>query len=671
MTFGREWVLWLVPAAFLLPAAVRLLFRPPRAEIRFGAMVVLREALADVRARRRYRPALALLLRCLGAAAAAFAFSSPVLDRSPLPLGRAAAGAPSDVVLLLDRSYSMRAAYAGSDRFSLAAETAASVLGELGPEDRAALILFDRETDSSPSWGRDPGELVRRAMSASPGWETTSYRPALEAAFALLSDGKRPGAKKSVLLLSDGAADGLAGMEDGLGSLKGYDPAFRVAGLSFPGQPDNSWAVSVRRSGTGRALEAVAAWNDAADSPPGRLRLCGPGGILLPGPALRRTGAASASAVFGADTARGCVAAGPDSLPGDDRAYYAFPDGGPSAGIVVLHPGPEEPSPGTAAYFIKKLFSSGPLPYSADFRHYGAVDAAVKSGAGTLVLAGLPPASPGTAAALERWFSAGGTLVAFVSSSRPQSEELRAYFGLVTAGPEKGDLSGSGWKEGSLPGFSPSVYDTSRVSASSVYRFSPGDHETLLEFSGASGRKVPALIAVKRGPGRAYIWTASLDLDWCDLAVKPVFPAFFSSLLELAAAGGSGPAGWGSVVGRPGEVMARTSAEGHGAELVKPSGETETLRSRRGSIGVPPQAEPGLYRWRAGKETGFYAVNLDHSTRESELKPAPSPPWTAIPAVSAPSAAGSFLGGVQAWPLFLILAALLLVAEAALQRRRR
>lgn len=672
MTFGREWVLWLVPAAFLLPAAVRLLVRPPRPEVRFGAMAVLREALADIRARRRYRPALALLLRCLGAASAAFAFSSPVMRASPLPLGRAAAGAPSDVVFLLDRSYSMRAAYAGSDRFSLAAETAASALRELGPEDRAALILFDRETPDSPAWSRDPEELARRAQASSPGWETTDYRPALEAAFALLSDGERPGARKAAVLLSDGSADGLAGMKDGLGSLKDYDPSFRVAGLDFSGGKANSWALPVRRPGPGRALEAAVAWNRAASaSPPSRLSVCGPGGGLLPGPPLRRTGSASASAVFAADPARGCAAAGPDALPADDRAYYAFPDGPASPGVLVLHPGPEDPEPGGAAYFIKELFSSGAVPYSAEFRHYGAAYPAPAQGAGPLVLAGLPAFSPETASALDRWLDAGGTVIAFVASSRPQSAELKGYFGLVSAGPEEGPFSAHGWGEGVLPGFSPSAYDISRVSASALYRPAPGGYETLLEFRGPDGRKAPALVGVRRGAGRVYIWTASLDLAWCDLAVKPAFPSFFSSLLGLSAAGGSGPSGWGSVVGRPGDVKPRTPAADYGAELIKPSGATETLRSRRGIIGIPAQAEPGLYRWRAGGEKGYYAVNLDHSTRESALEPESSPPWTRIPAASALDSLGSFVGGVQAWPLFLLLAALLLSAEAALQRRRR
>ncbi|KAF0154128.1 MAG: hypothetical protein FD189_2078, partial [Elusimicrobia bacterium] len=420
----------------------------------------------------------------------------------------------------------------------------------------------------------------------------------------------------------------------------------------------------------------------ASAAPPARLLLCGPGGALLPGPPLRRTGRGSASAVFTADLARGCAAAGPDALKADDRAYYAFPDGGSSAGVTVLHPGPEEPPPGSAAYFIKKLFSSGALPYAAEFRHYGAaVSAPASAGdtmphgvpvqfAGTLVLAGLPPFSPEAAAALERRFAAGGTVVAFVSSSRPQAAELRSYFGLVSAGPEEGRFSGSGWGEGVIPGLSPSAYDTARVSASALYPLADGGHETLLEFRGPGGRKAPALVGVKRGDGRAYVWTASLDLDWCDLAVKPVFPAFFSSLLELAAAGGSGPGGWGSVVGRPGEVRPRTPAADYGAELIKPSGAAETLRSRQGIIAVPAQAEPGLYRWRAGTETGFYAVNLDHSTRESALEPAASPPWAKIPAASAPENLSSFLGGVQAWSLFMILAALLLSAEAALQGRR-
>lgn len=669
MTFGREWVLWLVPAALLLPAAVRLLVRPPRREVRFGAMAVLREALADIRAGRRYRPALALLLRCLGAGSAAFAFAAPVFEGSLLPLGRAAPGAPSDAVFLLDRSYSMRAASTGSDRFSLAAEAAASALRSLGPEDRAALVFFDREPGDRPSWGRDKEELARRALSAAPGWESTAYRPALEAAFALLSDGERPEAKKSVVLLSDGSADGLSGMKDGLASLEGYDPSFRVAGLDFPGRPANSWALPPRRSGSAGSLEAFVGWNaSAAASPPGRLRLCGPGGATLPGPPLRRTGTAHASAVFAADPARGCAAAGPDALEADDRAYYAFPAGPRSPGVIVLHPGPEDPPPGTSAYFIRRLFSSGALAGPAEFRHYGEAYPAPGPAGATLVLAGLPPFSRETAAALERWFAAGGAVVAFVSSSRPQAAELKAYFGLVSQGPSEGSFRASGWREGALPGLSPSAYDIARVSASALYPLAPGGYETLLEFAGPGGSRLPALAAVGRGAGRAYVWTASLDLDWCDLAVKPVFPDFFSALMDSAS--GAGTAAWGSVVGRPGEIRLRSAADGRGAELVKPSGAVETLRSRGGVIEVPPQREPGLYRWRAGKESGYYAVNLDHSSRESLLEPAAAVPWTRLPASSAAEAVAAFLGGVQAWPLFLLLAALLLSAEAALQRRR-
>ncbi len=240
MTFGREWVLWLAPAAFLLPAAVRLLLKPTRREVRFGSMALLREALAEAGARRRYRPALALMLRCFGAACAALAFASPVLDVRFLPLARSAAGTPSDIVFLLDRSYSMRAAYAGSDRFALAAEAAASALRGIGPGDRAALIFFDNKTDGEPAWSGDPRELARRALAASPGWETTDYRPALEAAFSLLSVSGRPGARKSVVLLSDGSADGLASLRGGLSSVAGYDPDFRLAGLDFPGRPANS-----------------------------------------------------------------------------------------------------------------------------------------------------------------------------------------------------------------------------------------------------------------------------------------------------------------------------------------------------------------------------------------------------------------------------------------------
>jgi len=670
VTFGREWALWLVPAAFLLPLLPRLLLRPPRPEVRFGAMLLLREALAGAGAARRARPVLALLLRCLGAASAAFAFSDPVLDGSSLPFLPAAGRAPSDVVILLDKSYSMRTAFAGGDRFSLAAETAAAALRSLGPGDRAALILFDDEVRGGAEWGAGPEELARLALSARPGWGVTDYRPALEAAFALLSDGSRPEARKKALVLGDGAADGFARMRDGPSALAGYSPSFALAGLDFPEAPANYWAAGVKRAGPGRAPEATVSWNDAArSSPPSHVSLCAPGGTTLPGPRLRRLGEASASAVLSAEPPRGCAAAGPDALSADDRRYYAFGGAASGAGALVLHPGPESPPPGGAAYFLRKYFSSRPSSRGTVFRDHGSL-AAAGEGRGPLVLAGLPPFSPAGAAALGRRLSEGGAVIAFVSSSLPQAGELKSYFGLSASGPERGEFRAADWPADALPGFLPSAYESGRVSASSLYRLAPGPYETLLEFAGPGGEKVPALVRVRVGAGLAYVWTAGLDLAWCDLAVKPLFPGFFSALLEAAADDGYGPSGAGAAVGAAGAIRYPRPPPAGGAELRGPSGAVERLRYRAGAFEVPPQDEPGLYSWRAGGESGFYAVNLDHSTGESRLLRAAEAPWTRLPAASAAEAALLFITGVGVRPVFLLLAALLLSAEVLLLGRR-
>ena len=74
--------------------------------------------------------------------------------------------------MLLDRSYSM--GYSG--RWPRAVEAARRALGELGPQDRAALVLFDRAPQSSGEPTTDRARLLAELDAARPGLRRDALR---------------------------------------------------------------------------------------------------------------------------------------------------------------------------------------------------------------------------------------------------------------------------------------------------------------------------------------------------------------------------------------------------------------------------------------------------------------------------------------------------------------
>jgi hypothetical protein len=128
----------------------------------------------------------------------------------------------------------------------------------------------------------------------------------------------------------------------------------------------------------------------------------------------------------------------------------------------------------------------------------------------------------------------------------------------------------------------------------------------------------PALVERRVGSGRVLMWGSSLDLDWNDLAVKPIFLPFVHQLARYLAAYRE-PEPWLTV----GEVLdpARTLA-GQPNEVrtvISPSGQRISLDPEGGD--VVELAEQGFYELRAqataGGPAATVAANVDLT--ESDL----------------------------------------------------
>ena len=144
--------------------------------------------------RRRIRDWLLLALRLAAIALIVSAFARPFLRGSDLA---AAPGGARDIVVLLDRSYSM----GYGDSWARAQRAAAQALQSATPADRISLVLFADTAEVALRSTPDPTRAIAEMNAASPGPGSTKYGPALKLAGSLLAESLLP--RKEVIIVSD------------------------------------------------------------------------------------------------------------------------------------------------------------------------------------------------------------------------------------------------------------------------------------------------------------------------------------------------------------------------------------------------------------------------------------------------------------------------------------
>src|SRR5919106_1319320 len=122
-------------AALAIPVLVHLIQRERKNVVRFPSLMFVRRIpYSSIRRRRIHNWAL-LMLRLAALALIVLAFARPFFRGATLA---AAAGGARDIVVLLDRSYSM----GHGDQWERAKRAATDAVNAMGNPDRATLILF-------------------------------------------------------------------------------------------------------------------------------------------------------------------------------------------------------------------------------------------------------------------------------------------------------------------------------------------------------------------------------------------------------------------------------------------------------------------------------------------------------------------------------------------------
>ena len=234
-------------AAVGVPIVLHLSQRARREPVRFPSLTFVRQVPFKTTERRRLRDLLLFALRIAALALLVVAFARPFLERGMAGVGAIAAA--RDVVVLVDASGSMQ--YEG--RWERALTAARDVVGDLGPDDRATLVLF---AATPRVLGPPTGDRVRLEADlagARPGDGTTRYAPALDLARDLVSDSPLP--RREVVLITDFQRSGWDGRADlKLPSETAFEPVdvggeaienLAVAGVTLQRTPDNGGRVTV------------------------------------------------------------------------------------------------------------------------------------------------------------------------------------------------------------------------------------------------------------------------------------------------------------------------------------------------------------------------------------------------------------------------------------------
>lgn len=518
-------------AGVVVPIVVHLTRRQRKNVVHFPSLMFLEKIPYQEQRRRRIQHWFLLSLRAVALALVAAAFARPFLDQSSgMALG---SGGPREIVVLLDRSYSMEI----GDQLDLARTEAQQIFGDLGPLDRASLVTFAQGADvvvrSTSDRTRLQGALDTLDVSSG----TTRYGPALKVAQTILEESTL--ALGQVYLLSDFQQNGWTGDEGirlppgtslipiEIGREEALDNLM-VTDVSLPRQivagreRVTPTARIVRRGGDASRVVNVSLDLDGQEIQTREI-------MLDPNSAQP---VQFQPFTLSQPHTTGTVRLDDDALKADNSHHFVLSPGS-SLSVLIAN--------GAGGSTDPSLYLRGALQISDDgrfdvrarrsstIRPIDLEDAAavfindvqldggsaerlrtfVHEGGGVLVALGQNggwPASaadmlPGTIGAVQDRLQGRGGTLGYLDYEHPVFE--------VFAGPRSGDFTGARFYR--ARGFTPSD------SAAVLARFDDGS---------------VALAELRVGEGRVLVWTTSLDAFWNDLALQPVYLPFVHRLAE-------------------------------------------------------------------------------------------------------------------------------------------
>jgi hypothetical protein len=604
-------------AGLAIPVILHLIQKERKNVVQFPSLMFLRRIPYQSVRRRRIRHWLLLFMRLAALALIVLAFARPFLRRTEIVAG--ASGA-REVVILLDRSYSM--GYGG--KWAQAIAAAERAINGLTPADRASIVLFSSSTEVVLRSAADRGRLLAAVAGVQPGAGATRYGPALKLAGSILGESAVP--RREAVLISDFQRGGWQGGE----------------GVRLP---DGAVLTPVVITETGKANLAIAPVSLQQSEFQNQQRITVTTGAVnhtdvvasnveialeIGGRAIqtRRVNVAargSASTTFDPVTVadrnvRATVRLADDALARDNVFHFVVSPEEPVHVVIGERPGSGR---NTTLYLARAVAVSETPRIDAKTRQADSISSEDIATASVVILNDAPIAQT-TAERLQAFVQRGGGLfvVAGERATWPSVADILPGVPGAAVDRSRGAAARLGALEYGHPLFE--VFRGPRTGDFASARFygfrsvTPGPGSaTLARFDDGQ----PALLERRVGTGRVLMWTSTLDTTWTDLALKPVFVPFVHRIIRYLG-GYREPRPWrtvGDVVDPGLQAPAKGSAVSRVA--LTPAGTRISLDGDGPE--VLELAEQGFYEFRAqGQDTDVPVVvasNVDLA--ESDLAP--------------------------------------------------
>jgi hypothetical protein len=508
--------------ALAIPVLIHLIQRERKRVVEFPSLMFLRRIPYQSVRRRRIRDWLLLCMRLAALALIVLAFARPFFRRDAL--AAAAQNGAREAVILLDTSYSMEY----GDRWTKAKAAARDAIAKVAPGDRASLVLFASGAEVAVRSAGDRGRLDAALAAAATGPGATRYAPALKLAGSLLGESALP--RREIILISDFQRRGweqTPGRDDvklperttltPVNIAAGETPNLSVTPVSlqrtrFENHDRVAVTAGVVNHGTKAVSGATLTLEVDGQSIQSQKTDVAPGG--------------SSSVTFAPFTVasrnmRGTVRLPDDGLKRDNLFHFVVSPSEPVHAFVINRPGAEK-----EALYLSRALAIGDAPRvdlatrtPATFTDADARQAAV-------VLLNDVQVPDDLADRLARMVASGGGLLIAAGPHATWPARLAELVPALPGDPiDRTTTTPSrlGGLEYSHPVFE--LFRAPRSGDFSAARFygyrgvlQPAG-QTLARFDDGT----PALMERKTAAGRVLLWTSTLDLEWNDRPVKPVF----------------------------------------------------------------------------------------------------------------------------------------------------
>lgn len=601
MTVGFLTPLFLAAAAALaVPILVHLVRRQDRASAPFPSLMFIQRLPRRERRRRTLHHRSLLLLRCLALAMLCLAFAQPFFAFSTMPVNDTEG--TRDRVVVLDRSYSMEY----GDRWEQAVQAARQTIEELDRHDRAALVLFDHETEIAGTLTVDHRSLIPMLAAAKPAAGHTKLLSAIETAGRLLTDSSAE--HREIVLISDFQRTGFEA-----GKQVSVPAGTRVIPRPIPGSSAPNAALIavnvVRRSrdavqlvarvvNTGPVtMDTIDVVLEVNDRERARDTLA-----LKAGEA----GEVTFDLVIDATApSRVRVRIGNDALA-TDNVHHLVLTSGHAISVWLLQDRGARPA---QAFYLQRALGQGTEPaFYVDISNAAEIREDELDNIDVVVINDAPIPGGRSGQALQRFLYGGGGLL-IVAADRLQGSWPNDETGFVPGvlGPvvDRDDanparilgahLTHPVWAAFADP-------DGGNLAGAQVYRYrilnDVAPHDVIARYDNDA-----VAIAERRvGRGRVLVVTTTLDPYWNTLPMQAGYLPFLHTALKYLARYASTPQAFvvGDVVdlgryakGRPGHATAAAAlARGAAATVKTPAGQQQRLASGVGAVHV---REPGFY----------------------------------------------------------------------------